>query len=58
MWSLYAIVDGMLETQILMRAELLGPLDNRSGSFIDKQKVRIERCLDAMERRASELEEQ
>jgi len=56
MWSLYAIADGMLEAQILMRAEHLRPTDIRSDSFLDKQKDRIERCLDAMEARASELD--
>jgi glutathione S-transferase len=56
MWSLYAIADGMLEAQILMRAEHLRPRDIRSDSFLDKQRERIERCLDTMEARASELE--
>ena len=56
MWSLYAIADGMLEAQILMRAEHLRPRVIRSDSFIEKQKDRIKRCLDAMEARAKEFE--
>lgn len=56
MWSLYAIADGMLEAQILMRAEHLRPRDIRSESFLEKQAERIGRCLDAMETRADELE--
>jgi len=56
MWSLHAIADGMMEAQILMRAEHLRPTDIRSDSFLDKQRDRIERCLDAMEARASELD--
>ena len=56
MWALHAIADGMLEAQILMRAEHLRPTDIRSDSFLDKQRDRIERCLDAMEARASELD--
>ena len=55
MWSLYAVADGMLEAQILMRAEHLRPRNIRSVSFLEKQKDRIERCLDAMEARADEL---
>ncbi|MEL0114590.1 MAG: hypothetical protein VW835_22900 [Rickettsiales bacterium] len=56
MWSLYAVADGMLEAQILMRAEQLRPRDIRSDSFLEKQKDRIVRCLDAMEARAGELD--
>ena len=56
MWSLYGIADGMLEAQILMRAEHLRPRDIRSDSFLDKQRDRIARCLDAMEARAGELD--
>ena len=56
MWSLYAIADGMLEAQILMRAEYLRPREIRSDSFIEKQKDRIKRCLDVMEARAKEFE--
>ncbi|MEL0020961.1 MAG: glutathione S-transferase N-terminal domain-containing protein [Rickettsiales bacterium] len=56
MWSLYAVADGMLEAQILMRAEHLRPRDIRSDSFLEKQKDRIVRCLDAMEARAGELD--
>lgn len=56
MWSLYAVADGMLEAQILMRAEHLRPRNIRSDSFLEKQKDRIERCLDEMEARADELD--
>ena len=56
MWSLYAIADGMLEAQILMWAEMLRPPEIRSSSFLYKQEERITRCLDAMEKRVSELE--
>ena len=56
MWSLYAVADGMLEAQILMRAEHLRPRNIRSVSFLEKQKDRIERCLDEMEARADELD--
>ena len=56
MWSLYAVADGMLEAQILMRAEHLRPPDIRSDSFLAKQQDRIVRCLDAMEARATELD--
>jgi glutathione S-transferase len=57
MWSLYVIADGMLEAQILMRAEHLRPRDIRSDSFLHKQRDRIARCLDAMEARAGELDD-
>lgn len=56
MWSLYAVADGMLEAQILMRAEHLRPGPIRSDSFLEKQKDRINRCLDMMEARAAELD--
>ncbi len=56
MWSLYAVADGMLEAQILMRAEHLRPRNIRSVSFLEKQKDRIERCLDEIEARADELD--
>ena len=39
-----------------MRAEHLRPREIRSDSFIEKQKDRIKRCLDAMEARAKEFE--
>ena len=55
MWSLYAVADGMLESQILMRAESLRPCEIRSNSFLDKQRDRIARCLDAIEARVDEL---
>ncbi len=56
MWSLYAIADGLLEAQILMRAEMLRLEDIRSEGFLDKQRDRIARCFDHIEERANELE--
>lgn len=50
MWSLYAVADGMLEAQIAMRAEMLRPASMRSESFLEKQRVRIDRCLGSLER--------
>jgi len=50
MWSAYAVADGMLEAQIAMRAESLRPEAGRSESFLTKQRERIARCLDALER--------
>ena len=58
MWSLYAIADGMIEAQILMRAENLRPPNVRSDSFLAKQNDRIARCLDALEARTGELDGQ
>lgn len=55
MWSLYAVADGILEAQVAMRAEGLRPRAERSGSFLAKQRDRIERCFDAIEARAGEL---
>ena len=55
MWSAYAIADGVLEAQIAMRAELLRPAAVRSESFLEKQRVRIRRCLDALERDVAHL---
>ncbi|MGE0698038.1 MAG: glutathione S-transferase family protein [Hyphomicrobiaceae bacterium] len=55
MWSAYAVADGVLEAQIAMRAEMLRPADVRSESFLDKQRVRIRRCLDALERDVAHL---
>jgi len=56
MWSLYAIADGLIEAQILMRAEHLRPSEYRMESFLQKQRDRIERCFDAIELRAEELQ--
>ena len=55
MWSLYAVADGLVEAQILMRAEMLRPEDIRSEGFLDKQRDRIVRCFDYIEGRAEEL---
>lgn len=49
MWSLYAVADGLIEAQILMRAELLRPAEGRMESFLDKQRDRIARCFDHIE---------
>lgn len=56
MWSLYAIADGMIEAQVGSRAELLRPASVRSDDYLAKQRVRIARCLDAIEARAAELD--
>ncbi|MEL0002684.1 MAG: glutathione S-transferase N-terminal domain-containing protein [Rhodospirillales bacterium] len=56
MWSLYAIADGLIEAQILMRAEHLRPREYRMESFLQKQRDRITRCFDAIEARADELQ--
>ncbi len=56
MWSVYAIADGILEAQIAMRAEHLRPEAVRSASFLDKQRDRIVRCLDQLERDAAWLD--
>jgi glutathione S-transferase len=56
MWSVYAVADGMLEAQIAMRAEMLRPGAMRSESFLEKQRVRIGRCLDALERDVAVLD--
>lgn len=55
MWSLCVIADGLIEAQILMRAEMLRPEANRMESFLQKQRDRIDRCFDAIEARADEL---
>ena len=55
MWSLYAVADGMIEAQILMRAEFLRPAERRMESFLQKQRDRIARCLDHIEAHAGEL---
>lgn len=56
MWSTYGIADGALEAQILMRAEMLRPTDIRCESFLAKQRDRIRRCFDALERQADGLD--
>ena len=56
MWSLYAVADGLIEAQILMRAEMLRPEHIRSEGFPDKQRDRIARCFDHIEARAGELD--
>ena len=56
MWSLYAVADGLIEAQILMRAEMLRPEDFRSEGFLDKQRTRIVRCFDNIEGRVEELD--
>jgi glutathione S-transferase len=56
MWSLYAIADGLIEAQIAMRAEQLRPEQQRSESFLQKQRDRIVRCFDALAARVDELE--
>lgn len=47
--NLHAIADGMLEAEILIRAERLRPEHERSAGAIAKQEERIVRCLDAIE---------
>jgi len=56
MWAAYAVADGVLEAQIAMRAEMLRPDATRSESFLQKQRDRIVRCLDVLERDAADLE--
>lgn len=56
MWSLFAVADGILEAQVLMRAELLRPESGRMESFLDKQRDRIARCFDHIEAHADELQ--
>lgn len=56
MWSLYAVADGLLEAQILMRAEMLRPEGIRSEGFLDKQRDRVGRCFDHLEGRVADLE--
>ena len=46
MWSLYAVADGLIEAQILMRAEHLRPDGHVMESFLRKQRDRIARCFD------------
>ncbi len=55
MWSLFAVADGVLEAQVLMRAELLRPAASRMESFLDKQRDRIARCFDHIEAHADDL---
>lgn len=55
MWSIYAIADGLIESQVAMRAEKLRPEAGQSAGFLEKHRDRIERCFDALEARAGEL---
>ncbi len=55
MWSLYGVADGLIEAQILMRAEFLRPPEARMASFLDKQRDRIARCFDHIEAHGDEL---
>lgn len=55
MWSLYAVADGLIEAQILMRAEMLRPEAMRMESFLQKQRDRIDRCFDHIETHADAL---
>lgn len=55
MWSLYAVADGILETQVAMRAEKLRPAANQSEGFLAKHFDRLDRCFDRLEERADEL---
>lgn len=55
MWSLYAVADGLIEAQILMRAELLRPAEAQLESFLQKQRDRIGRCFDHIEAEADLL---
>jgi len=50
-----AIADGAIESMILRRAETLRHPPERSDDFIGKQRDRIARCLDAVERDVSAL---
>lgn len=51
-----AIADGALEAMILRRAELLRDKSEQSSGFIAKQKDRIFRCFDTIEREFETLE--
>ncbi|MFP6705768.1 MAG: glutathione S-transferase N-terminal domain-containing protein [Alphaproteobacteria bacterium] len=55
MWSLYAVADGLLEAQVAMRAEMLRLPAAISQGFLDKQRDRIERCFDHIEKGAQQL---
>ena len=55
MWSLYAVADGLIEAQILMRAEMLRPEAMRMENFLQKQRDRIDRCFDHIEAHSDEL---
>lgn len=55
MWSLYGVADGLIEAQIAMRAEFLRPNEQRSESFLTKQRERIGRCFDSLEASAADL---
>lgn len=53
---LLAVADGALEAMIARRAELLRDKNEQSEGFLAKQKDRIFRCLDTIEREFDELE--
>jgi len=55
LWSLYAVADGLIEAQVLMRAEMLRPPEYRMESFLQKQRDRIARCFDHIEAHADLL---
>ncbi len=55
MWALYSVADGLLEAQVAMRAEMLRPEAIRSESFLQKQRDRIGRCFDHIEKHAVDL---
>jgi len=50
------VADGLTEAQVAMRAEKLRPAETVSRGSLDKQRDRIERCLDTLEARAAELD--
>lgn len=53
---LLGIADGALEAMIARRAELLREDASRSMQFVGKQRDRIARCLDALEKEIGALE--
>ena len=53
---LIGIADGALEAMIARRAELLRPPAEQSADFVIKQRERIARCLDTLEREFDWLE--
>jgi glutathione S-transferase len=52
---LLGIADGALEAMIARRAELLRDSRDQSASFIAKQRDRIRRCIDAIDREITTL---
>lgn len=53
---LLSIADGALEAMIARRAEMLRTVSERSMNFVGKQRDRISRCLDNIEREVDTLE--